>query len=29
VRLQGVQAFEELMQRTEVNVVDPRRAPIV
>ena len=29
VRQQGAQAFEELMQRTEVNVVDPRRAPIV
>ena len=29
VRLQGAQAFEQLMQRTEVNVVDPRRASIV
>jgi hypothetical protein len=29
VRLQGAQAFEELMQRTEVNVADPRRAAIV
>jgi hypothetical protein len=29
VRRQGAQAFEELMQRTEVNVADPRRAPIV
>jgi hypothetical protein len=29
VRRQGAQAFEELMQRTEVNVADPRRGPIV
>jgi hypothetical protein len=29
VRLQGAQAFEQLMQRTEVNVADPRRASIV
>jgi len=29
VRLQGAQAFEELMRRTEVNVANPRRAPIV
>jgi hypothetical protein len=29
VRLQGVQAFEELMQRSEVNVADPGRAAIV
>ena len=29
VRLHGVQKFEELMQRSEVNVVNPRRAPIV
>ena len=29
VRRQGAQAFEELMQRSEANVVDPRRAPIV
>jgi hypothetical protein len=29
VRLHGVQKFEELMQRSEANVVDPRRAPIV
>ncbi len=29
VRRQGAQAFEELMQRTEVNIADPRRASIV
>ncbi|MDQ3723606.1 MAG: suppressor of fused domain protein [Actinomycetota bacterium] len=29
VRLHGVQAFEGLMQRSEANVADPRRAPIV
>jgi hypothetical protein len=29
VRRQGAQAFEQLMQRTQVNVADPRRAPIV
>ena len=29
VRQHGVQKFEELMQRSEVNVVDPGRAPIV
>jgi suppressor of fused protein SUFU len=28
VRLQGAEAFEQLMQRTEANVADPRRAPI-
>ena len=29
VRLQGAEAFEQLMQRCEANVVDPGRAPIV
>ena len=28
VRLHGVQKFEELMQRSEVNLVSPRRPPI-
>jgi len=25
----GAQKFEELLQRSEANVVDPRRAPVV
>ena len=29
VRLHGVQKFEELMQRSEANLVSPRRPPIV
>ena len=29
VRVQGAEAFEQLMQRNEANVVDPGRAPVV
>ena len=29
VRRYGVQKFEELLQRSEANVADPGRAPIV